>query len=178
MQVKERKIFAGLAIYEIVLVTFVLVFRPYGRSMSSSDWNSFWTWSLVLPVAAFLIYYLINWSLGKKTNIVKIKKSDLKFNFAFKNLFSRFYNGKLSLPLSFFVFGFIGTVIAALIGLLIFKNMGMARLVALPWNIFALIGIWSSANNYKGLKIWAILAKIFAVIWLINNFAKLIMGVY
>ena len=84
MKVKERKIFAGLAIYEIVLVTFVLVFRPYGRSMSSSDWNSFWTWSLVLPVAAFLIYYLINWSLGKKTNIVKIKKSDLKFNFAFK----------------------------------------------------------------------------------------------
>ena len=95
-----------------------------------------------------------------------------------KNIFSRFYHGKLSLPLSFFVFGFIGTALAALIGLLIFKNMGMARLVALPWNIYALIGIWSSADNYKGLKIWAILAKILAVVWLINNLGKLLLGIY
>jgi|TARA_B110001452_G_C14982115_1_gene343318 hypothetical protein len=178
MKIKDRKIVAGLAIYEITLITFVLVFKPYGRSMSSSDWDSFWVWALVVPLAAFLIYFLLNWSLGNKTNIIKIKKSDLKFNFSFKNIFSRFYHGKLSLPLSFFVFGFIGTALAALIGLLIFKNMGIARLVALPWNIYALIGIWSSADNYKGLKVWAILAKVLAVLWLINNLGKLLLGVY
>ena len=40
MRIKEKKIIAGLAIYEIVLITFVLIFKPYGRSMSSSDWSS------------------------------------------------------------------------------------------------------------------------------------------
>ena len=178
MRIKDRKIVAGIAIYEISLVTFVLVFRPYGRSMSSSDWNSFWVWALVIPLAAFLIYFLLNWSLGNKTDIIKIKKKDLKLNFSFKNIFSRFYHGKLSLPLSFFVFGFIGTALTAFIGFLIFKNMGMARLVALPWNIYALIGIWSSANNYKGLKVWSILAKVLAVVWLINNLGKLLLGAY
>ena len=176
MNIRQRKVLAGLAIYEIVLITFTLVFKPYGRYMSSSDWDSFWTWSIVVPLAAFLIYFLINWSFGKKTNILKIKKSDLKFNFSFKNIFSKFYHGKLSLPVSFFIFGFIGTAVTAFVGFLIFKNMGMARLVALPWNIYALIGIWSSADNYKGLKIWAILAKIFAVIWIINNLGKLLLG--
>ena len=100
MRIKEKKIIAGLAIYEISLITFVLVFRPYGRSMSSSDWNSFWVWGLVVPLAVFLIYFLLNWSLGNKTDIIKIKKKDLKFNFSFKNIFSRFYHGKLSLPLT------------------------------------------------------------------------------
>ena len=45
--------------------------------MSSSDWDSFWVWALVVPIAAFLIYI----------NIIKIKKSDLKFNFSFKKIF-------------------------------------------------------------------------------------------
>ena len=70
MRIKDRKIVAGLAIYEITLITFVLVFKPFGRSMSSSDWNSFWVWALVVPMAAFLIYFLLNWSSGNKTNII------------------------------------------------------------------------------------------------------------
>ncbi len=88
-----------------------------------------------------------------------------------------FYNGKLSLALSFWAFGFLGSVIMGAIGVIIFQSIVIGRLIAIPWQLYALIGIWSSADNYKGLKVFPILAKIFIVIWIINNVGKLIYSI-
>ena len=173
----QKKIVAGVGIYEVALVTFVLVFEPYGRRMSSSDWSNFWLWSLVLPIAAFLIYYLFNWGFGKNTQIFRIKKNNKKFKFDLKKFMIDFYNGKLSLPMSFWVFGFLGSAIIGAISLLFFKSMIVGRLFAVPWQIYTLIGIWGSADNYKGLKVFSILAKILTVIWMINNIGGLFLGI-
>tara|TARA_X000000368_G_C22388063_1_gene431991 strand:- start:188 stop:472 length:285 start_codon:yes stop_codon:yes gene_type:complete len=88
----------------------------------------------------------------------------------------KFFEGKLSLPISFWVFGFIGSAIMGFIGMVITQDMGMMRVVALPWHIFMVIGVWRSSNNYKGLKIFSILAKIMLVVWSINFIAGLILA--
>ena len=87
----------------------------------------------------------------------------------------KFFEGKLSLPISFWVFGFIGSAVMGFVGMTITQDMGMTRLVALPWHIFILIGVWRSSNNYKGSKIFSILAKIMLVIWSLNFIAGLML---
>tara|TARA_B100000900_G_scaffold397897_1_gene398721 strand:+ start:64 stop:600 length:537 start_codon:yes stop_codon:yes gene_type:complete len=173
----QKKIVAGIGIYEVVLITFVLVFEPYGSRMSSREWENFWIWSLLLPAAAIVILYLINWGFGANLQIFKLKKNNKKFKFDFKKTMVDFYNGKLSLPLSFWVFGFLGSALVGAIGLFVFGSINVGRFFAVPWQIYSLIGIWGSADNYKGLKIFAILAKVFVVIWMINNIGKLIVGI-
>ena len=93
----------------------------------------------------------------------------------FQFVMKKFFEGKLSLPISFWVFGFIGSAIMGLIGMLITQDIGMTRVVALPWHIFMLIGVWRSSNNYKGSKIFSILAKIMLVIWSLNFIAGLML---
>ena len=88
----------------------------------------------------------------------------------------KFFEGKLSLPISFWVFGFIGSVIMGFIGMLITQDMGMMRVIALPWHIFMVIGVWRSSNNYKGSKIFSILAKVMLVVWSLNFIAGLILA--
>ena len=88
----------------------------------------------------------------------------------------KFFEGKLSLPISFWVFGFIGSAIMGFIGMLITQDMGMMRVIALPWHIFMVIGVWRSSNNYKGSKIFSILAKVMLVVWSLNFIAGLILA--
>jgi hypothetical protein len=87
----------------------------------------------------------------------------------------KFFEGKLSLPISFWVFGFIGSVVMGFVGMIITQDMGMTRVVALPWHIFMVIGVWRSSNNYKGTKIFSILAKIMLVVWSLNFIAGLML---
>jgi len=87
----------------------------------------------------------------------------------------KFFEGKLSLPISFWVFGFIGSAVMGFVGMILTQDMGMTRLVSLPWHIFILIGVWRSSNNYKGSKIFSILAKIMLVIWSLNFIAGLML---
>tara|TARA_Y100000591_G_C21510401_1_gene534388 strand:- start:156 stop:692 length:537 start_codon:yes stop_codon:yes gene_type:complete len=171
----QKKIVAGIGIYEVVLITFVLVFEPYGSRISSREWENFWIWSLLLPAAAIVILYLINWGFGANLQIFKLKKNNKKYKFDFKKIMVDFYNGKLSLILSFWVFGFLGSVIIGGISFFLIQNMLIGRLLNLPWQVFTIIGIWGSADNYKGLKIFPILAKIFTVIWIINNIGGIIL---
>ena len=89
----------------------------------------------------------------------------------------KFFEGKLSLPISFWIFGFIGSAIMGFIGVLITQDILMMRVVALPWHIFIVIGIWRSSNNYKGWKMFSILAKVMLVVWSLNFIAGLIMFV-
>jgi len=60
--------------------------------------------------------------------------------------------------------------------MVITQDMGMMRVVALPWHIFMVIGVWRSSNNYKGSKIFSILAKVMLVVWSINFIAGLILA--
>ena len=170
----QKKIVAGIGIYEVVLITFVLVFEPYGSRMSSREWDNFWLWSLALPIAALAIFYLFNWGFGKNINIFKFQKSNKKLKFNIKKIMVDFFNGKLSLAVSFWVFGFLGSALMGIIGVVVFKNIIIGRIIAIPWQLYALIGIWSSADKYKGPKALSILAKVFIVLWIINNFGKLI----
>tara|TARA_B110000503_G_scaffold80711_1_gene123572 strand:+ start:2969 stop:3247 length:279 start_codon:yes stop_codon:yes gene_type:complete len=87
----------------------------------------------------------------------------------------KFFEGKLSLPISFWVFGFIGSAVMGFVGMIITQDMGMTRVVALPWHIFMVIGVWRSSNNYKGKKIFSILAKIMLVVWSLNFIAGLML---
>jgi len=66
MKKNIRMLIAGLAIYEVLLITFVLVAEPYGTRMRSNEWVNFWSWVFVVPIAACIIYYVVNWASKKK----------------------------------------------------------------------------------------------------------------
>ena len=87
-----------------------------------------------------------------------------------QSFFKNFIEVKLSLALSFWVFGFISLAVLGLVAGLILPNMAFVRLTVYPYLIYASIGIWRSSNNYKGKKIFSILAKIAIVVWNINHF--------
>jgi hypothetical protein len=105
-----------------------------------------------------------------------------KFIISLKDFYIKFINGKISLAISFWLIGFLGTgLVALIIFFIIFiifssTNYTLVRFLALPWYIFITIGIWKSSDSYKGLKIWSILAKIFIIIWNLNNFLGIVIG--
>ena len=66
MKKNTRMLIAGLAIYEVLLITFVLIADPYGRRMVESEWINFWSWVFIVPIAVCIIYYLVKWALNKK----------------------------------------------------------------------------------------------------------------
>tara|TARA_B100000787_G_scaffold95350_1_gene70376 strand:+ start:87 stop:377 length:291 start_codon:yes stop_codon:yes gene_type:complete len=77
----------------------------------------------------------------------------------------KFLEGELSLPLSFWVFGFTGTLLMTYIGMFYTQDLVIHKLISLPWHIFIFVGVWRSSNNYKGPKIFSILAKIMLIFW-------------
>ena len=89
--------------------------------------------------------------------------------------YSKFINGNISLPISFWLFGLIGAMIvgSSIVLILVFLNIfsnPLFRILCFPYLIITSIGIWQSANNYKGLKVWPIGAKIIVVLWNLQNF--------
>tara|TARA_B100000035_G_C20784396_1_gene458334 strand:- start:47 stop:592 length:546 start_codon:yes stop_codon:yes gene_type:complete len=177
MKMNLKKWIATISIYEVILITYVIILKPFGRRMYSQDWEIFWTWFFIPPIAFTLIILIIIWSKGEKIKFDVLK--DFKFSkkntkFSLKKFFKDFYYGDLSLPLSFWGFGFLGSIIVGFVGGLIFQHVIPARLLAVPWQLFAAIGIWAAADKYKGKKIFSVLSKIFIVIWIINNIGKLI----
>ncbi len=98
-----------------------------------------------------------------------------------KNFFVLFWNGKLSLPMSYWgvgvglgiVFGFIVGVFTVVTGMSDDAIWGFL----IPFQIYTVVGIWRSSNNYKGPKFWAVLAKIIIVLGVISNFAQMLAGV-
>lgn len=91
-----------------------------------------------------------------------------------KDYYNKFINGKISLPISFWLVGLIGTTVMGLLimALLYFLNVlnnPLLRILAFPYLIIASIGIWQSSDNYKGPKAWSVGAKIMVVVWNIHN---------
>ena len=99
---------------------------------------------------------------------------NLDYFILLKDYYNKFINGNISLPISFWLIGLIGTMlvsllITALLYLLDILNNPLLRILVFPYLIIASIGIWQSSDNYKGLKAWSVGAKIGVVIWNIHN---------
>ena len=94
-------------------------------------------------------------------------------------LISNFFNGNITLWKSFWIVGFcypylLGLVFAILeyLGLQLEGTPYIFSSLLLICQIFATIGVWRSANKYKGKKIFGILAKAFMLIAFIYIFAE------
>ena len=104
------------------------------------------------------------------------KKQSKKINF-----FVRFWNGQLSLPMSYWGvgigFGIIfGIIVGLFVGIMGMSDDAMYGFI-IPFQIFTVVGIWRSSNNYKGPKFWAVLAKIAIVLGVLSNFGQMLAGV-
>tara|TARA_B100000965_G_C19517222_1_gene724755 strand:- start:731 stop:1051 length:321 start_codon:yes stop_codon:yes gene_type:complete len=96
------------------------------------------------------------------------------------NFFVRFWNGQLSLPMSYWGVGVGIGILFSILVVIIIVMLGMHDDAMwgfiIPFQIYTVVGIWRSADRYKGTKLWAILAKIAVVIGVISNFASMLTG--
>ena len=58
--------FVILAVYEILYWLVVMLFKPYGNSALVYHEENIFLWSVGVPVAAIVIYFLIRWASKKK----------------------------------------------------------------------------------------------------------------
>ena len=78
----------------------------------------------------------------------------------------KFWKGDIPLVQSFWIMGFIvGSVVGFLLG---FIFLGTGLILSLFFQIYLLVGIWKSADKYKGEKAWAILAKLAMILGIAN----------
>ena len=97
-----------------------------------------------------------------------------------ENFFVRFWNGQLSLPMSYWVVGILmGFAFGFIVGIIVF-GLGMHEDAIfgfiIPWQIYTVVGIWRSSNKYKGPKGWAILAKVAVILGAISFLSDLLTG--
>ena len=97
-----------------------------------------------------------------------------------ENFFVRFWNGQLSLPMSYWGVGVgLGIAFGLIIGIFI-GMMGMSEDTMwgflIPFQIYTVVGIWRSADKHKGSKFWAVIAKIAVVLGIVTNLASMLVG--
>ena len=98
-----------------------------------------------------------------------------------ENFFVRFWNGDLSLPMSYWgvgvgiglLFGFSIEIFTVSVGMSEDAMWGFL----IPFQIYTVVGIWRSANKYNGTKYWAILAKVAVVLGILSNLLSMLAGV-
>jgi len=88
----------------------------------------------------------------------------------------RFWRGELPLPAAFWNWAVIGgfavnAVTTLLFLILVMEDRPIAALVAgyafsIPYNLFAMVGVWRSAANFDGDPRWAGIARIVTVVML------------
>ena len=96
------------------------------------------------------------------------------------NFFVKFWNGDLSLPMSYWLVGLVfGIVVGFSIGILVFA-LGMPEvminILIIPWAIYVSVGIWRSSDKYKGPKFWSGLVKVLVIIGVISTVAQIFLG--
>tara|TARA_B100001027_G_scaffold93453_1_gene64091 strand:+ start:151 stop:477 length:327 start_codon:yes stop_codon:yes gene_type:complete len=98
------------------------------------------------------------------------------------NLFTSFWNGDVSLVKSYWLVGVILSIVYVLAVTFIVIAIGIPfdSVIALyiPWVIYTTVGIWRSADKYKGPKHWSILAKVAVIAGIIINLRDLFTGNY
>ena len=97
-----------------------------------------------------------------------------------KNFFVKFWDGELSLPMSYWGVGLgIGILYGGIAGIFtVIAGLSDDALwgFIIPFQIYAVVGIWRSSNNYKGPKFWSVLTKIAVVIGILSNLSSLLLG--
>ena len=97
-----------------------------------------------------------------------------------KNFFVRFWNGQLSLPMSYWGVGVGIGILFSILVVIIIVMLGMHDDAMwgfiIQFQIYTVVGIWRSADRYKGPKFWAILAKIAVIIGILSNLMSLLSG--
>ena len=97
-----------------------------------------------------------------------------------KNFFVKFWDGELSLPMSYWGVGLgIGILYGGIAGIFtVIAGLSDDALwgFIIPFQIYTVVGIWRSSNNYKGPKFWSVLAKIAVVIGILSNLSSLLLG--
>lgn len=94
------------------------------------------------------------------------------------NKIKQVFNGDEKLVLTFWLWGFLGSLIWGFLWGFILVAAGMTSpmvisIVGLVYSIFAWVSIWRSSDKYTGQKIWAILAKVMVVlgvVWTVYGF--------
>ena len=79
------------------------------------------------------------------------------------NIITKFIKGEITLWKSFWLVGYLYPSILSIIFYL-FALSELLFLIYIVFYPFYLIGIWRSANNYKGKKIWKYLTKTWIVV--------------
>ena len=82
---------------------------------------------------------------------------------------TKLWRGEYSLAVSYWIFGALGNLLMAIPLALIdisssTEKQWLLSGITLAITILVNIGIWRSANNYLGFKLWKILAKIAVII--------------
>ncbi|MBT5781583.1 MAG: hypothetical protein HOI03_00295 [Candidatus Marinimicrobia bacterium] len=98
-----------------------------------------------------------------------------------KNYFTNFWNGDLSLLVSYWVFGVLISIgvgfSLVLFAILVGFPESIWGMLILPWTLFWAVGCWRSSDKYKGLTLWSVLAKISIVLSVIQGLASVVTGV-
>jgi hypothetical protein len=91
-------------------------------------------------------------------------QSGLKRKARFNNFIARYWRGEFSLPVSYWVFGFLGNLFVGLVAVLvggaltenrsyeprpIFASFALIWLCVLVVAVWQLVGVWRSANRYR-----------------------------
>jgi len=86
-----------------------------------------------------------------------------------RGFFSRLVNGDFGLAKTYWLYGFVAGMVINVITRIV-PSLGLLAVIlvlTIPYQITVLLGVWRAATRYEGLKAWAILAKIAAVLgWL------------
>ena len=97
------------------------------------------------------------------------------------NLFVAFWNGDVSLVKSYWLIGVLLTIGVVLVATFLVIAVGLPYEamfgIYIPWVIYITVGIWRSADKYKGAKFWEIFAKVAVVFGIVSNLFSMIAGV-
>lgn len=80
------------------------------------------------------------------------------------DIFKKVFNGDERLVITFWGWGFLGSIVYGIIVTLLLGLLGLATplilaIARLPWSIFVWISVWRSSDKYKGPSHWALIAK-------------------
>ena len=93
-------------------------------------------------------------------------------------LLRRVWAGEVSLPVTFWLWGVVGRMVAAVALLFALRQpalMLLAVLLNLAYYILIVIAIWRSAGRYTGPRIWSDLARLGLVLGVLQGIGRLLL---
>lgn len=87
------------------------------------------------------------------------------------DIFKKVFNGDERLVITFWVWGFLGSIVYNAIVWFAFGFAGLmvVGLLRLLYGVFIWVSIWRSSDKYKGPSHWALIAKILVILGVIGT---------